>query len=306
MPDTENMAMAPLTFVLPPYQAGAETSWLKVIEHAFRTYQVTNEDRKIHHLLSALPAEIQGLCTHLLDPSVDDRYAKLLEIISSQNKITDSQRLKQLIGKEPIGDRTPTQFLHHLRKLQGEDGDANSSLLRTIFLEALSPQTQLILAPVTFSTLDAAATAADRIYETLRHTTTPVQVISKVEPTNAWQAEADALRVQINRIRIDNEYKPHPAPEPQQTVLMNKILQSIEALTHSVTQLQRQLTYDRPPQHFSRDRSSSRHRNSDYSNKRNRNRDALNPTWCAYHNQFRENARNCTQPCSFETRPKNS
>ena len=128
MPDTENIAMAPLTFVLPPYQAGAETSWLKVIEHAFRTYQVTNEDRKIHQLLLALSAEIQGLCTHLLDPSVNERYAKLLELILSQNQVADSQRLKQLIGEELIGKRSPTQLLHHLSKLQGEDGDANSSL----------------------------------------------------------------------------------------------------------------------------------------------------------------------------------
>ncbi|XP_070170848.1 uncharacterized protein [Polyergus mexicanus] len=75
----------------------------------------------------------------------------------------EGQRIHQLLEHEELGDRKPSQFLRHLRTLAGTN--ISEQLLRTLWLERLPSQMQVILATKIEDRLKDVAEQADCIAE---------------------------------------------------------------------------------------------------------------------------------------------
>lgn len=80
--------------------------------------------------------------------------------------MSECARLKQLLIEEELGDHHPTQLLHRMRQLLGEQTEnAHVPLLHELFLQRLRQLIRMVLAAAGEIPLDRLATLADRVTE---------------------------------------------------------------------------------------------------------------------------------------------
>ena len=163
----------PRTFVaavatrLPPFWPANPRIWFVQVEAQFSRRGITVSRTKYEEVVCALPTEyateIQDL---LLDPPEDRPYEKLKEQLISRIADSESQKLRQLLTAEELGDRKPSHLLRKMQALLGDKAKMiDSSLLRELFLQRLPSNVQMILASADTTAIDKLADMADRIIE---------------------------------------------------------------------------------------------------------------------------------------------
>jgi hypothetical protein len=162
-----------------------------------------------------------------------------------------------------MGDRKPSQFLRHLKRLAP---DVPDDFLRTIWASRLPPHVQAILAAQTEGSLDSASHLPDRICEVTPH------------PTTAGTCEVAPLPATASI-------------SPSTPADISRLLERIEELTRQVAALHESHARKHPRPSS---RSSNRRRNTTPQNSPSRQ------GMCWYHRRFGENARKCNLPCSHQ------
>ncbi|XP_014774470.1 uncharacterized protein LOC106872118 [Octopus bimaculoides] len=147
-----------------PQFTGDAILWFAQLEAHFDAYGIspTNQLKFLYCSLSTtLATSARDLIT---SPNPDTTYAPIkAEILRRTTKFAES-RFNELMADEELGDRTPSEFLRHLRVLSGESTDA--LLLRKIFFSRLPAHVRTILATaLDANTIDQVATMADKILE---------------------------------------------------------------------------------------------------------------------------------------------
>ncbi|KAH6924538.1 hypothetical protein HPB50_019387 [Hyalomma asiaticum] len=114
---------------------------------------------------------------------------------------SDPQRLQQLLHNTQLGDRTPSQLLCHMRQLLHTDGatttNADSILLRELFLQRLPVNVRMILASAADKRLSELAELADSLLAVAPPS------VAALQPDIAGRAPTTALhdiREQISRL----------------------------------------------------------------------------------------------------------
>lgn len=97
-------------------------------------------------------------------PSATNKYEKMKEELIKRLSTSQEQRIKRLLEHEEIGDKTPSQFLRHLRNLAGVTVPDN--FLQTLWANRLPSPMQAILATQTGASLEKIAELADKINKT--------------------------------------------------------------------------------------------------------------------------------------------
>ena len=163
----------PRTFVaavatrLPPFWPANPRIWFVQVEAQFSRRGITASRTKYEEVICALPTEyateVQDL---LLDPPDDQPYEKLKKLLITRIADSESQKLRQLLTAEELGDRKPSHLLRKMQALLGDKAKMiDSSLLRELFLQRLPANVQMILASADAMTVDKLADMADRIME---------------------------------------------------------------------------------------------------------------------------------------------
>lgn len=163
----------PHTFVaavatrLPPFWPANPRIWFVQVEAQFSRRGITVSRTKYEEVVCALPTEyateVQDL---LLNPPEDQPYEKLKEQLISRIADSESQKLRQLLTAEELGDRKPSHLLRKMQALLGDKAKMiDSSLLRELFLQRLPANVQMILASADTMTINKLADMADRIME---------------------------------------------------------------------------------------------------------------------------------------------
>ncbi|KAH6945447.1 hypothetical protein HPB50_008501 [Hyalomma asiaticum] len=97
----------------------------------------------------------------------ENAYTTLKQLLISCLTPSEPQRLQQLLHHTELGDRTPSQLLRHMRQLLHTDGatttDADSRLLRELFLQRLPVNVRMILASAADKRLSDLAELADSV-----------------------------------------------------------------------------------------------------------------------------------------------
>lgn len=125
-----------------------------------RYYARTKYAYALSQLETKYTLEIKDIIT---SPPESDRYIGMKTALIQSLATSQEQRTKQLLEHKEIGDRKPSQFLRHLKALAGNT--VPDSLIRTLWLERLPSQMQVILATRKGDQLEKVAEQADRIYE---------------------------------------------------------------------------------------------------------------------------------------------
>ncbi|XP_031350436.1 uncharacterized protein LOC116176103 [Photinus pyralis] len=130
--------------------------------------EVNRESTKYSYVISHLDEryanEVEDLIT---TPPADNPYTTLKTEIIRRLSVSEERRVRQLLVEEELCDRTPSQFLRHLRSLVGST-TGQDNLLRTIWMQRLPAHVQAMLQPQigqTGLTTDTLAVTADKIIE---------------------------------------------------------------------------------------------------------------------------------------------
>lgn len=179
-----------------PFWPQEPALWFSQIEAQFVLAGITNDTTKFYHVIAQLDqqyaSEVRDIIT---SPPADDKYIKLkTELI---NRLTDSKqkRIKQLLDHEQLGDRSPSQFLRHLRSLAGNN--VPEDFLRTLWAGRLPTNVQTVIASQADQKLDAVAELADRICDIVP----PSSQIAGISPLHEISQQIIELTKEVASLR---------------------------------------------------------------------------------------------------------
>ncbi|KAG0434319.1 hypothetical protein HPB47_019193, partial [Ixodes persulcatus] len=124
-------------------------------------------------------------------------YDQLKSAILQRKSESTASRLQRLLTTVELGDQLPSQLLHRMHQLLGEQAfDVSNSILRELFLQRLPQGVRMVLAPANDMSLDRFAEMADRVVEyalpTVAALTEPQSSTTAIQEL---QAKVDQLTV---------------------------------------------------------------------------------------------------------------
>lgn len=149
------------------------------LEAQFVLAGITVDATKFHYALSGLDTNAMREVRDVLrSPPTGMAYEKLKAELIRRLSTSDEAKIRQLLAREELGDRMPSQFLRHLGSLAGTTVPDN--LLRAIWTDRLTRTLQAILAGQTDQPLEKIADLADRVHEATGNQVASVSPLSEI------------------------------------------------------------------------------------------------------------------------------
>ena len=130
---------------IPPFWASDPEMWFAQIEIQFALAKVASDETKFHYVAgnmdSKYAAEVRDILTN---PPATNKYTFFKSELIRRLSSSQEQKTRRLLEHKEIGNRKPSQFLHHLRGLAGTV--VSDSVLRTLWTGRLPPRLEAILA----------------------------------------------------------------------------------------------------------------------------------------------------------------
>lgn len=294
---------------IPCFMSADPAFWFTLIESVFESKQVNNVRDKINAILLALPNHLQLEAKPILSKfqrlAADDAAGKLqaydelkLRIITLTS-IPEEQRLQELLDNAQIGTRTPTQFLNHIRNLQGDAGDRNNKFLRTIFVRELPTDVRNIIIAQKYDNLDDMAATADLIWKKPNS-----QIFCMFGEGNSASKELhdeSALIQHIAKMKTS-----HDEETKEFRLAIAKLSKQLDDLQCEFSRTIGSLRSEMDGMHNTlRSHSLSQRDSQRSSMATGKWTQQDSGTWCYFHQKFGGAAFRCSQPCSFSNKQGN-
>ncbi|XP_065193198.1 uncharacterized protein LOC135824372 [Sycon ciliatum] len=253
-------AVTSVSLKLPPFWPNDPQLWFTQVEAQFAIKGITVENTKYQYVVSSLTHEFaHEVRDVLLQPPTQQPYTNLKRHLVERLCASEQKRIRQLLTEAQLGDRRPSQFLRHLRQLQGASV-VESAVLQELFLQRLPPHVRMVLASASSLSLEQQASLADNLMEIA---STPQPALHHVAATPVSPS-------------------PDASMEPQE-------------LRTEISSLHQQLDRASSSQHRGRSQSPGHGRSK---SPRRPQKDQSDDTLCFYHRRFGDKAQRCTMPCS--------
>ena len=148
---------------LPEFWEASPAAWFAHTESLFDLHGVEDDNRRYHHVVSALPSSVAtrivGLLTH---PPAFEKYAALKSQLLYNFGLSDTERADELFGLNGLGARKPSQLMEHMLALLGDH--TPGFLFTQLFLRQLPVAVRSVLAGMPTTDLRALAMEADKVY----------------------------------------------------------------------------------------------------------------------------------------------
>ena len=151
---------------LPPFWPADSELWLAQVEAQFAIRNITAQATKFYHVVGSLSTDVATEVRDiLLNPDPTAPYDTLKEALLKRTAMSDEKRLQELLNREEIGDRKPSQILRRMEQLAGGQ-NIEKKFMRSLFLKKLPTSVQQIAAAAGDAVpLTELATMADSIVE---------------------------------------------------------------------------------------------------------------------------------------------
>lgn len=147
---------------VPAFYPEQPSVWFNQIEAQFVLNGVTSDHIKFYYIMSQLEPKYALEVQDIFDnPPETDKYETLKRELIHRLSASQTQRIRQLLEQEEIGDRTPSQFLRYMRNLAGTT--VSEDFLRTLWSGRLPAMTRAIVTAQTDLPLSKLAEIADQI-----------------------------------------------------------------------------------------------------------------------------------------------
>ncbi|XP_046382265.1 uncharacterized protein LOC124153210 [Ischnura elegans] len=260
-------AMERMSIRAPPFWPEEPSLWFSQLEGQFFLCGITEDESKFWVVATQLEARYaQEVKDIISNPPSENKYSKLKEELIRRLSASREQKIRQLLQREEMGERKPSQFLRHLKNLAGDS--VPDEFMRSLWLTRIPQHFRAILAANEGADLDTMASLADKIHEAFarQQDTTPfppqVSVVSP-EPCSCSGGASGTIASLLSR--------------------MDDLSRQVAALSVS-----RPSRGDHSNTHT---RQRSRSRGHSLSRR--------DPNMCWYHWNFGDRARKCIQPCSY-------
>ena len=114
-------------------------------EATLKQLGITDPEAIFLNTLMQLPQRVQMQAKSLVADTCTDKLAKLKAIVDTIYSLPAEERLKKLLKTTSLGDMRPSEYLAHIRELQGSGSDPNSPLIRTYFMQSLPSDLHVVL-----------------------------------------------------------------------------------------------------------------------------------------------------------------
>lgn len=250
---------------VPPFILKDPALWFLQLESTFRTAGVRAQTTMGDYAFAALNFEAVACCRDIIE--IQDRtnlYDRLKDRITATYSASAESRLRRLLKGDIGTDGKPSLILNQLNGLN--DGKCSESVIRSVFLEQLTPHCRQILAISDVTEVRKLAEMADQIYD--------------VSDPNGHRAFAVSREVKRDSRRPDT-------------------MDPMEQLASAVAKLSAKV--DRLEQRQSRTRSQSRPNPQSRSGSPSGER----PKMCWAHRKFGKEAyeQSCRKPCAWDKGP---
>lgn len=171
--------------------------WFNQLEAQFLLNGITVDATKFYYIMSQLEPKYAVEVEDILEnPPATNKYETLKRELIVRLSASQSQQIRQLLEQAEIGDRTPSQFLRHMRSLAGTT--VNEDFLRTLWASRLPNMTRAIVTAQTDIGLNKLAEIADQIHEG-----TSQPHVASVVPESATELllkRLESLELQISEL----------------------------------------------------------------------------------------------------------
>ncbi|XP_075744116.1 uncharacterized protein LOC142802917 [Rhipicephalus microplus] len=189
--------------------------WFSQIEARFELLRITSQQSKYLHVVSALPPDIADAVDDVLASTPSEKpYDELKSTVLKCIQVSEHSRLQQLLSHEELGDQRPSQLLHRMRQLLGQQAseERQHSLLRDLFLQRLPQSTWMILAGSDGVTLERLAQLADRVTDCTEPS--KMSIAATGRPEHAYQLahledRVDRLAAAVENLALFNQHRMH-------------------------------------------------------------------------------------------------
>ncbi|XP_076660932.1 uncharacterized protein LOC143364515 [Halictus rubicundus] len=190
------------TMRIPPFWPEKVALWFNHLESQFLIGGITKDEVKFGYVVSQLDLKYSEEVEDIIcKPPAEDKYEQIKTALIKRLSDSDGTRVRKLLEAEEIGDRTPTQFWRHIKKLAGTS--VNDEFLTEIWKNRLPVWTQQVLAATKETSGDALAAIADKVHE-IQPGRNKVATVSEHEGNNADMkmllAKMQEMQMQINAL----------------------------------------------------------------------------------------------------------
>jgi len=255
--------VAAVSVKLPQFWKHDPAAWFAYAQSTFNLRNIRSSRTKFDYVVTSLPCElISEISDILAAPDNDDPYETLKAALISRTSISERERLRQLLSKEDLGDRKPTQLLRHMQGLLGSNITFDAKILRELFTQRLPTHVQTVIAATPAETsIEALATIADRVMEV--DSTNNICIAQVKSRVNQKTTSANDLEQQVTDLvkQVSNL-----------TTLVEKLTANDRSRSRTPTRFQSTEQRSQTPQ-----------------------RDV-----CFFHHKFGDKARKCRSPCNYK------
>ncbi|XP_012152709.2 uncharacterized protein LOC105664124 [Megachile rotundata] len=143
-----NASVAAVSVKVPPFWVEEPEMWFAQLEGQFLVAGITVDATKFAYVVGNLEGRYAREVADIIkNPPIVDKYDTLKRQLVARLSQSEDRKLRQLLEREELGDRTPSQFLRHLKSLVGE------------------ASVQTILPTQEKAPLEDATILADKVYE---------------------------------------------------------------------------------------------------------------------------------------------
>ena len=318
---------------LPTFTPEAPDLFFMLMEAANQQRGISDPFQQFLSTFMQCPQRVQLQAKYLISSSVPDKLDELKTIVNTLYAVPAEQKLTQLLASNSLGDMRPSEYLRHIRDLQGTGSDPNSLLIRSHFTKCMPASVAPFIEMMMSShDLDSIAKAADNL--TAINTPRVSAPISAVT-INQQEAQLSLLTEQLNAMKYNQQHESGIDLVRKEIQQMNsnnshqfkQLQEQINGLNSRMNSIQQQISYNsqsymqqhqpRRERSISQNRTHHPHFSTSTtpspstppsataptsapgpSSARYQN---FNPNFCIYHNRFGETAIRCIQPCSFNS-----
>lgn len=241
--------------------------WFVQMESMFATSGITQELTKFRYVLSNLDMqqmrEVRDIVTRQFRPS-DTPYTYIRERLIARLSPSQNHDIKQLLEREQLGDRKPSQLLRELQRLARDE--VSDNFIRTLWISRLPESLQTVLATrKKEEALEELGELADSVFDIVpRHQVSAIAAQTSSAPSAPPSAAVNEIAQQVAAVLLrDCRFRAGHRSNSQRRAQSRPREQSQRSLSPSTLK-----------------------RDDDF--------------LCWYHFKFGSQARNCKRPCNFQ------
>lgn len=272
-PTVMELAAITLTSKIPDFWTDQPRVWFFRVE-AMLAPQKLSDDARFDIVVSKLSKEaIQQVTDILSDPPAAKKFEALKTRLLTTYEESKNRQLQKLIGEMELGDQKPSQLLRRMRELAKDK--IPDETLRMMWQGHLPTNIRAVIAVSDTKELDSLANLADTVLESTRTAHVNEIAQQQQQPSSSVSKDTELIIAEIAKLSV------------------------------RVADIERSRGNYQNNRWNNRSRSASRNRSQSPAERRTR-RTPESPDWvCFYHYRFRENAKNCKEPCSWKSRQGN-